>query len=120
MERLFVTSTDEAVEVTELMQSARIADHLLAIDALTGWARTREETTLPPECKDYYDTHHWYNKQVGRGALKKHREQFKEVLRRDVHESLEAHFGWLAKPMKCEIDNYKNTSGGTELCRAAS
>lgn len=104
MERLFVSSPQETVEVCELMQSRHVTDQQLAIDALTGWCRAREESSYAPLGKNYYDIHHWHNRRARRGApFAQWGSKHTQLLRRDIHESVEAHFGWLVRPYIKEI-----------------
>jgi hypothetical protein len=108
---LFVVGIDggpSTVEVRELMQSKRIPDHKLAIDALTGWCRGQESATAPAcglVCP--LSTHHFYQTPGMRGSpLRRWRDLPKHTIggvRVDVHRRVEETFGWLRPPSVSDV-----------------
>lgn len=110
-ERLFVTGEtfEDTVEVRELMNSKTVEEQLLAIDALRQWCFHLEETTEAPEGKRFRDRHHWQNKANRRGhpqAILGATPEYKDLLRRDVHEKVEKTFGHLGRLPTPEVIRY--------------
>jgi hypothetical protein len=109
--RLFIVGIDggpSTVEVRELMQSKRIPDHKLAIDALTGWCRGQERATAPAcglVCP--LSTHHFYQTPGMRGSPQRPWRELPEHtiggVRVDVHRRVEDVFGWVAPPFVSDV-----------------